>query len=72
MNEADPTNALWKEEFFGKENYEKLLEVKKKWDGEGVFWCRSCVGSDLWEIVEAEGVEGGQGVGQEVGGLCRK
>jgi hypothetical protein len=67
-NEADPTVEGWKKEFWG-ENYERLLEVKRKWDPEGVFWCRACVGSDEWEW--ALRVQGGDGVGQEVGRLCR-
>jgi hypothetical protein len=72
MNEADPTNPEWKNDYFGEEHYERLLEVKRRWDPEGVFWCRSCVGSDSWEWTEGEGVLGGQGVGQDVGRLCRK
>ena len=70
MNEADPTNEEWKHDYFGEDRYEELLAVKEMWDPKGVFWCRTCVGSDLWEWTERE--EGAQGVGQEVGRLCMK
>lgn len=36
----------WKEAGWGKENYEILLGLKKKWDPDKRFWCRHCVGSD--------------------------
>jgi hypothetical protein len=72
MNEADPTNLEWKNDYFGEERYERLLSVKKWWDPKEVFWCRSCVRSDLWEWTEGDGVLGGQGVGQDVGRLCWK
>lgn len=66
VNEADPTETEWKREFWGT-NYARLLGVKEKWDPTGVFWCRACVGSDLWEVSGE-----GDGVGQGVGGLCRR
>lgn len=66
-NEADPSVGEWKADFWGG-NYERLREVKGKWDPEGVFWCRGCVGSDEWEVVKEEGSDG---VGQGVRGLCR-
>merc|ERR1719445_191577 len=36
----------WKQRYWG-DNYQKLLDVKQKWDPNNVFWCRHCVGSDL-------------------------
>jgi hypothetical protein len=30
--------------YWGEENYADLLEVKARWDPEGVFWCHHCVG----------------------------
>jgi len=36
----------WKQRYWGN-NYERLLQVKQKWDPENIFWCRHCVGSDL-------------------------
>jgi hypothetical protein len=47
MNEADPFNPRWKEEFYG-ENWDKLLSVKKKWDPEALLWARTAVGSEEW------------------------
>mmetsp|Transcript_9647 Transcript_9647/g.19623 ORF Transcript_9647/g.19623 Transcript_9647/m.19623 type:complete len:561 (+) Transcript_9647:197-1879(+) len=38
----------WKAMVFG-EQYERLLKVKKKYDPEGLFWCRHCVGDEeVW------------------------
>ena len=36
----------WKERFWGKENYERLLEIKRTWDPTFVFSCRHCVGDE--------------------------
>eukprot|EP00931_Biecheleriopsis_adriatica_P104713 TRINITY_DN7934_c0_g1_i3.p1 TRINITY_DN7934_c0_g1~~TRINITY_DN7934_c0_g1_i3.p1 ORF type:complete len:589 (+),score=77.63 TRINITY_DN7934_c0_g1_i3:139-1905(+) len=36
----------WKDRYWGRANYEKLLAVKKKYDPEGLIWCHQCVGSD--------------------------
>ena len=36
----------WKMRYWGA-NYDKLLKIKQKYDPNGVFWCRNCVGSDL-------------------------
>jgi FAD/FMN-containing dehydrogenase len=46
MNEAHSRAPQWKEDFFG-ENYAKLLEIKKKWDPNGLLRCNRCVGSDF-------------------------
>ena len=35
----------WQQRYWGP-NYDKLLRIKQKWDPEGVFWCRHCVGSE--------------------------
>jgi hypothetical protein len=48
FNECDVFEEDWQEAFFGK-NYKKLREVKERYDPEGLFWCRSCVGSEEWE-----------------------
>jgi len=47
LNEADPRNPRWKEEFYG-ENWAKLSSVKKKWDPEALLWARTAVGSEEW------------------------
>lgn len=43
MNEADWEEEDWQKLFYG-ENYDRLLEVKKKYDPEGVLNCWKCVG----------------------------
>jgi hypothetical protein len=47
-NEADPNFPDWQHAFWGS-NYERLLSIKKQVDPSGVFYCRSCVGSELFE-----------------------
>ncbi|RYP44074.1 hypothetical protein DL768_009433 [Monosporascus sp. mg162] len=51
MSEGNPAQADWKEAFYG-ENYERLLDIKKKWDPEGVFFAHAGVGSHGWRIDE--------------------
>ncbi|QKX55520.1 uncharacterized protein TRUGW13939_02614 [Talaromyces rugulosus] len=73
-NEADPTiSGNWQRIFFGN-NYPRLLALKEKWDPEGVFWCKSCVGQELWEVVDGPDEEDRSewGVGQIGGRICRK
>lgn len=68
MNEGDMQEREWKESFFGA-NYERLKEVKEKWDPAGVFWALGAVGSDEWEV---EGSGGGrEGIYTQDGRLCR-
>jgi hypothetical protein len=56
-NEADPDTPDWQHAFWGS-NYERLLSIKSKVDPWGVFYCRSCVGSEHYS---------------DIGGvLCRK
>ena len=64
VSEADPTEPDWQKTFWG-DNYPRLLEVKKKWDPKGVFWCKPCVGHELWTTV------GGDGIGQSEARICR-
>jgi hypothetical protein len=73
VNEADPTNPLWKVDYYG-ENYEKLLQIKKKWDPKGVFWCKPCIGYDEWEIVPLVSTGDSvyeRGIGQDQVMLCK-
>lgn len=46
-NEADPDTPDWQHAFWGS-HYEKLLEIKRKVDPQGVFYCRACVGSEFF------------------------
>jgi hypothetical protein len=57
-NEADADMPHVHRAFWGT-NYPRLLRIKREMDPAGVFYCKACVGSELW--VETEG-----------GGLCRK
>lgn len=73
-NEADPTiSEDWQRIFFGG-HYPRLLALKNKWDPKGVFWCKSCVGQELWEVVDGpdEGDRSEWGVGQIAGRICRR
>ncbi|KAL5436005.1 hypothetical protein PMIN07_012137 [Paraphaeosphaeria minitans] len=69
MNEGDMQDPEWKDTFYGS-YYERLLEVKKKWDPEGVFWVISGVGSDEWEVRDSSG-GGREGLYTQDGKLCR-
>lgn len=46
-NEADYFEPNWQEAFWGS-NYPKLLEIKNKYDPNGLFYCHHCVGSESW------------------------
>ncbi|KAF9979357.1 hypothetical protein BGZ73_000051 [Actinomortierella ambigua] len=48
INEADPFEPDWQDSFFGS-NYPRLLELKRKYDPEGLFTCNRCVGSEEWD-----------------------
>ena len=50
LNEADPYDPHWKQDWFG-DRYNQLLSIKKKYDPEDVFWCWRCVGNEGWEEV---------------------
>ena len=64
MSESDPTTPDWQSTFWG-QNYERLLGIKKQWDPQGVFFCTTCVGSELWSV------SGGDAIGQDPGTICR-
>lgn len=49
FNEASIDEPDWKQSFWGKRNYAKLLAIKARVDPQGVFVCRKCVGSELWK-----------------------
>ncbi|KAF2679744.1 FAD-binding domain-containing protein [Lentithecium fluviatile CBS 122367] len=49
MNEANFQQPDWKETFYG-ENYERLLEIKNKFDPDESFRVTAGVGSDVWEV----------------------
>lgn len=47
INEGDGSDPDFKDTFFGP-NYKTHLATKKKYDANGVFYCRACVGSDAY------------------------
>ena len=65
MNEADYGERDWQVSFFGRDNYARLLETKKRWDPWGIFWAPRTVGSEGWEVVGQSADEG-----TENGMLC--
>lgn len=66
FNEADVQEPNWQEAFFGS-NYDKLVQIKKKWDAQGVFWAPTTPGSEAWKV---EGVDP-EGIQTQNGRLCR-
>ncbi|KAK6850554.1 hypothetical protein PG987_000188 [Apiospora arundinis] len=49
VNEADFRQPNWQQDFFGP-NYDRLLQIKRKWDPEGRFYAIRTVGSDAWDV----------------------
>ncbi|AEO58370.1 hypothetical protein MYCTH_2305637 [Thermothelomyces thermophilus ATCC 42464] len=49
LNEANHLYANWKESFYG-DNYARLLRVKKKYDPDSVFYVKTGVGSEVWDV----------------------
>ena len=52
-SQGDPTDPDWQSTFWGA-NYPALLALKKKYDPNAMFYCKPCVGSELF--VEQNGV----------------
>ncbi|WAR21031.1 VAO15-like protein [Mya arenaria] len=49
LNEPWKDNPYWKEDFWGTENYERLLLIKRRYDPDNFFTCLHCVGSDVMD-----------------------
>ncbi|KAH8204477.1 hypothetical protein TruAng_001393 [Truncatella angustata] len=49
VNEVQGVEIDWKDESFGI-NYQRLLQVKRKWDSDGVFWGPRLVGSESRQV----------------------
>jgi FAD/FMN-containing dehydrogenase len=47
VNETDWFEPDWQRSFWG-DNYARLLEVKRRYDPDGLFYCHHCVGSEDW------------------------
>jgi len=53
INEADPYEPNWQEAFWG-ETYPRLLQIRQKYDPDGVFYAVSTPGTEKWEQIETE------------------
>ncbi|GKZ34192.1 hypothetical protein AbraIFM66950_004376 [Aspergillus brasiliensis] len=51
MNEGNFQQPHWKKAFYGA-NYDRLLQVKNKYDPNGLFYALKAVGSDAWTQLE--------------------
>jgi len=49
VNESDKEELTWQDSFWG-EKYGRLKKIKAKYDPNGVFWCKPCVGSEDWDL----------------------
>jgi len=49
MNEADFRQEEWEDVFFGS-NFEKLEEIKRKYDPENMFYILKGIGSNKWDV----------------------
>lgn len=47
LNETDFFEPHWQQAFWG-DNYQRLSQIKRKYDPEGLFFCHHCVGSERW------------------------
>ncbi|KAJ0342182.1 hypothetical protein COL154_001807 [Colletotrichum chrysophilum] len=65
LAESDRMEPNFQQSFYGDEKYTRLLELKKKWDPEDVFYAATAVGSEFWTIETADGLP------HENGRLCR-
>ena len=53
LNEGDFNDPNWKQDFYGV-NYERLREIKKKYDPTDLFFAITAVGSDAWVVTAEE------------------
>ncbi|KAL9003922.1 MAG: hypothetical protein Q9188_003238 [Gyalolechia gomerana] len=49
LNEGDPYQPNWQETFYGA-NYQRLREIKKKYDPDDLFYATTAVGSEEWVV----------------------
>jgi len=47
VNETDYFEPDWQQSFWGS-NYPRLLEIKRRYDPDGLYYCHHCVGSEDW------------------------
>ncbi|KAL2128688.1 hypothetical protein VTI74DRAFT_8837 [Chaetomium olivicolor] len=66
MSEGDINEPDWRGAFYG-EYYDRLLELKKRYDPTGLFYAPTAVGSEEWEVLgQVDWIPG------QNGRLCRK
>ncbi|KAJ5447299.1 FAD-binding type 2 [Penicillium cf. griseofulvum] len=51
LNEADPNQRGWQQAFY-RDNYDNLLEIKRKYDPDNRFYAYKAVGSETWTATE--------------------
>ncbi|KAF2182160.1 FAD/FMN-containing isoamyl alcohol oxidase-like protein MreA [Zopfia rhizophila CBS 207.26] len=51
VNEGDLYEPNWQESYWGS-NYPKLLEIRKKYDPEGVFYTQTTPGTEDWSVID--------------------
>ncbi|KAI0516776.1 hypothetical protein F5B22DRAFT_180525 [Xylaria bambusicola] len=66
LNEGDVMDPEWADSFYGA-NYERLLQIKKRVDPNGLFWAPTAVGSEDWIVTGQEPY-----ITTQFGRLCRK
>lgn len=62
--QADSSEPNWQQSFFGS-NYERLLDIKQRYDPLGVFYALKAVGTEGWEVKTSTGLP------TQNGKLCR-
>ncbi len=50
-SEGDPNEPGWQQAFWGA-NYQKLVDIKTKYDPAGVFWVPATPGAEAWTLVD--------------------
>ncbi|KAK8110233.1 uncharacterized protein PG998_006690 [Apiospora kogelbergensis] len=50
LNEADVMEPAYQEAFYGYDNYQRLLRIKRDLDPRSVFWAPTAVGSEGWYV----------------------
>ncbi|KAK8035536.1 hypothetical protein PG993_010531 [Apiospora rasikravindrae] len=50
LNEADVMEPQYQEAFYGYDNYQRLLRIKRELDPHDVFWAPTAVGSEGWYV----------------------
>lgn len=64
MNEGDSSEPNWQQSFFGA-NYDRLLDIKQKYDPYDLFWVLKGVGTEGWAVRTPTGLP------TENGKLCK-